>query len=220
MQHINPLTNRNISMTKILSISRKKTAQDVSKDEVKKDFVEKKLASGVTVKIKVNDKTKSLLADKKFNGKKAFDKNKRKKFIKKKDDRLLILDERVTFEKFINRECVQEALKLLRLFGDRFDFYNPKPMAKDMFKVARERLKGMQLPISNLMLRRAFKFYAESPRYAEKYVVGAMRYDLDGKPTTAITQEELSAANKICRQTRKNVQFKARKVQQSTQQGK
>ena len=47
-----------------------------------------------------------------------------------------------------------------------------------------------------------------------------MRYDLDGKPTTAITQEELSAANEICRQTRKNVQFKARKVQQSTQQGK
>ena len=129
MQHINPLTNRNTNMTKILSISRKKTTQEESKSEVKKEFVEKKLASGVTVKIKVNDKTKSLLADKKFDGKKAFDKSKRKKFIKKKDDRLLILDERVTFEKFINRECVQEALKLLRLFGDRFDFYNPKPMA-------------------------------------------------------------------------------------------
>ena len=50
-------------MTKILSISRKKTTQEESKSEVKKEFVEKKLASGVTVKIKVNDKTKSLLAD-------------------------------------------------------------------------------------------------------------------------------------------------------------
>ena len=57
MQHINPLTNRNINMTKILSISRKKTTQEESKNEVKKEFVEKKLASGVTVKIKVNDKT-------------------------------------------------------------------------------------------------------------------------------------------------------------------
>ena len=64
-------------MTKILSISRKKTTQEESKTEVKKEFVEKKLASGVTVKIKVSDKTKSLLADKKFDGKKTFDKNKR-----------------------------------------------------------------------------------------------------------------------------------------------
>ena len=53
MQHINPLTNRNTNMTKILSISRKKTTQEESKNEVKKEFVEKKLASGVTVKIKV-----------------------------------------------------------------------------------------------------------------------------------------------------------------------
>lgn len=223
-------------MAKILSLSRKRTSE-TSSNELKQDFVEKKTASGLTVKVKVNNKTKAPWTpkkngnsfEKKGDGKKTFKDDKKvfkkynKKIKKKKDDKLLILDERITFDKFFNRDSVQEALKLLRLFGERFDFNNPKPMAKDMFKVARERLKTMQLPISNLMLRRAFKFYAESPKYAETYVVGAMRYDLDGNPTTPITQEELTLANEMCRQTRKTVQFKAKKAKEresSARQGK
>ena len=137
-----------------------------------------------------------------------------KKKAKPNKECLTLLDKRVTEEKFLSHPRVKDAQKLLRVFGDRFDFKNPLPLSKGCYKQAMEQIRNMGLPFSGRLIRRAFKAYAESPLYAKVYVVGAMRYDLNSRPTTAITQEEVDLANEIVRDTRKSLQSRAAKRKQ------
>lgn len=168
---------------------------------------------------RINDKNKKSQKYNKGNGwsnntnKDNFKKSLKKK-VKPNKEGLTLLDKRVTDEKFLSHPRVKDAQKLLRVFGNRFDFKNPLPLSKGCYKQAMEKIRNMGLPFSGRLIRRAFKAYAESPLYAKVYVVGAMRYDLNSRPTTAITQEEVDLANEIVRDTRKSLQSRAAKRKQ------
>ena len=80
------------------------------------------------------------------------------------------LDKRITFEKFLERKSVQDAMKVLSLLSARFDFYNPKPLTKGIDKIVRERLKQI-IPISHAQVRIALQEYTTNPRYLKAYRV-------------------------------------------------
>ncbi len=175
-------------MTRTLSLSRKnKETQVIYKKRQHKSFDTE------------NDSTKD------FKGKKTFKNNntfKTKKVSAKPYSCLQPLDKRITFEKFLERKSVQDAMKVLSLLSARFDFYNPKPLTKGIDKIVRERLKQI-IPISHAQVRIALQEYTTNPRYLKAYRVGNHRYDIDDNPTEdVITQEDVNIINertKICR---------------------
>lgn len=109
--------------------------------------------------------------------------------------RVKALDGRITQEKYMIREDVQQSKEILAKFGDRFNFDDPKILSLDIHRVVLQINTAQGLGCSNLRLRKAITHYAHAPNYIKAYRVGAKRVDLFGKEVATVTQEEVDYRN-------------------------
>ena len=115
------------------------------------------------------------------------------------------LDNRITQEKYLEREDVQKSMQILSHFGTRFDFNDPKILSLDIHRVVIQINAAQQLGFSNVQLRKALTHYAHAPAYVKRYRIGEMRVDLFGKPVSEITKEDVFHFNKRISDLRKKM---------------
>lgn len=140
-------------------------------------------------------------------GKKPFNKNGKNKRSNqpKKPLKLRPFDSRIDFQSYINHQSVKEARALLAFFGSRFNMVEPTPLSVGIKKemVAHARAKGWSF--SHSQINFALATYTRNPRYTECYKIGAYRVDMNGKPTTIITEDDIVRANKAAIERLKNL---------------
>lgn len=146
----------------------------------------------------------------KANGVKGRDANKKgfkgkPKFKKKPLTCAKPLDNRITQEKYLEREEVQKSMQILSHFGTRFDFNDPKILSLDIHRVVIQINAAQQLGFSNVQLRKALSDYSHAPAYIKRYRIGEMRVDLFGKPVAELTKEDVFHFNKRMSDLRKKM---------------
>lgn len=105
--------------------------------------------------------------------------------------------ERIARNRAKNLRRGQEAIaSLIANWSELFSLEHPKPLKIGIAEDILENIKARELDLFRAKVSAALMFYTQTPAYQEAVLSGGTRFDLSGKPSGEITDEQKAHARK------------------------